>query len=113
MQSDKTTTDLTKILEDYGLQAAAGQKNANDLQRVVKDNLGNCSRNTAGSHRTQVPICTVLVVHDSDPDHGNEIQLYKLGLRIHAHLRLAFTGDGVGVGVVSGVVSGVARALMT
>ena len=40
-QSDRTTTDLTKILEEYGLQAAAGQSNVNLVQSVVKDNLGN------------------------------------------------------------------------
>ena len=40
-QSDRTTTDLTKILEGYGLQTAAGQSNVNLVQSVVKDNLGN------------------------------------------------------------------------
>ena len=40
-QSDRTTTHLTKILEEYGLQAAAGQSNLNSVQSVVKDNLGN------------------------------------------------------------------------
>ena len=40
-QSDRTTTDLTKILEEYGLQTAAGQSNVNLVQSVVKDNLGN------------------------------------------------------------------------
>ena len=40
-QSDRTATDLTKILEEYGLQAAAGQSNVNSVQSVVKDNLGN------------------------------------------------------------------------
>lgn len=40
-QSDRTTTDLTKILEEYSLQTAAGQSNVNLVQSVVKDNLGN------------------------------------------------------------------------
>lgn len=40
-QSDRTTTDLTNILEEYGLQVAAGQKNLNVARSVVKDNLGN------------------------------------------------------------------------
>ena len=37
-QTDKTATDLTKVTEDYGLQAAAGLENVN---LVVKDNIGN------------------------------------------------------------------------
>lgn len=36
-ETDNTTTDLTRIIEDYGLQAASGQKN--DRLSVVKDNI--------------------------------------------------------------------------
>lgn len=51
-QSDRTTTDLTKILEEYGLQAAAGQSNVNLVQSVVKDNLGNYSVNRRAVSRS-------------------------------------------------------------
>ena len=40
LQSDNTTTDLTKLTEDYGLQAAAGQVKEDDKQSWVKDNIG-------------------------------------------------------------------------
>ncbi|XP_078348608.1 uncharacterized protein LOC144633639 [Oculina patagonica] len=38
-KTDNTTTDLTKIIEDYGLQAAAGQVKEDDKQSWVKDNI--------------------------------------------------------------------------
>ncbi|KAL9989371.1 hypothetical protein ACROYT_G003913 [Oculina patagonica] len=38
-KTDNTTTDLTKIIEDYGLQAAAGQIKEDDNQSWVKDNI--------------------------------------------------------------------------
>lgn len=40
LQTDNTTTDLTKITEDFGLQAAAGQEKEDGKQIVVKDNIG-------------------------------------------------------------------------
>ena len=40
LQTDNTTTDLTKLTEDYGLQAAAGQVKDDDKQSWVKDNIG-------------------------------------------------------------------------
>ncbi|KAJ7360286.1 Adhesion G protein-coupled receptor L3 [Desmophyllum pertusum] len=38
-KTDNTTTDLTKITEDFGLQAAAGQEKEDGKQIVVKDNI--------------------------------------------------------------------------
>lgn len=40
LQTDNTTTDLTKITEEYGLQAAAGRVK-DGKQSWVKDNIGN------------------------------------------------------------------------
>ena len=58
LQTDKTTTELTKITEDYGLQAAAGHKKANDLQRVVKDNIGKCDLNVTAQHLAAIKVST-------------------------------------------------------
>lgn len=39
-QTDNTATDLTRITEDYGLQAAGGLTKENDKQIWLKENIG-------------------------------------------------------------------------
>lgn len=47
-ETDSTTTDLTRIIEDYGLQAAAGHENT-QRQSVVKDNIAMETRLVPGN----------------------------------------------------------------